>query len=143
MVIFLGLYRIAHLSRETAEQCRRLCNTNSEMQEEFTACRSSRHVIVVRVGDVVAWAAAGEYLGMQSFQVFVAGQMRRRGFAMAAVASLRASGLLRTGKPVAVFAKECVSIALRLSMIPYLYVRGDDGEFQRVHDDQGQPQSAE
>jgi GNAT superfamily N-acetyltransferase len=126
-----------------AQQCRRLCHDDSEMQQLFGRMIDgaladherlwpvaycwvrTRHSI-----GVIGWASATDWhVGNEvrrQVQLFVATTARRRGVGTALCVCL-GSSVSKDNEPVAVFSREAMSIAKRLGWKANQYKSTDDG----------------
>lgn len=126
-----------------AQQCRRLCHDDSEMQQLFgrmidgaladhervwpvAYCWAGNHHAI----SVIGWASSTDwYVGNEvrrQVQLFVATAARRRGIGTALCVCL-GSSVSKDNEPVAVFSKEAMSIAKRLGWKADQYKSTDDG----------------
>lgn len=135
--------RAADLPEFVAEQCRRLCHDDSEMQCLFGRIASSsvhsheENWIIAYAWtggwhgvSVIGWASATDwYVGKETrrqVQMFVADDHRGRGLGTALCVCLGDFATNSTG-PVCVFSDEALSIAKRLGWKANQYTSTDDG----------------
>lgn len=108
-----------------------LTKHGSEFQREVQSRESSlTPIAVVRDGDhrVASWVAVHEWRGMQSLQGFTHPDVRRRGYARLAAATLAANGDIEPSRTTAVFSPDFIGIAsaIRCKDVRLFQRSGDD-----------------
>ncbi len=125
----IELLTIGELCKDTAEYCAtKLCREGSEMQAEFREGKSDTPVVVICVGEPVAWVASHEWRGQQTLEAFVAEDRRRCGLASIGAMVLLSTSYLNRKQPLAVFSPDCIPLARSLGFRDvYNYTRnGND-----------------
>lgn len=125
------LTRVKDLPPWQSDACWMLCRQGSEMQHEFATRQADTPLMIVTFQRMpIAWTASHRWRDMQTLEGFTHVAHRRKGAQRLAASGLVEVGVLKLSQPVAVFARECLTLTRSLGFLESrLYLRDAYGEW--------------